>query len=47
MTRQPHRRPRPTPFIDPDTRRRLRELELAERRLDWIRTQAPMVMGRS
>lgn len=46
MTRQPYRRPRPTPFVDPETRRRLRELELAESRLDRLRSQAPARMGR-
>lgn len=47
MTRQPRRRTRPTPFLDPETRRRLREQQLAENRLDTLRSQAPFMMGRS
>lgn len=43
----PRRRTRPTPFLDPETRRLFREQQLAENRLDTIRSQAPLMMGRS
>lgn len=46
MTRRPLRRPRPTPFVDPETRRLVRELELAQDRLDRIHTDALTTMGR-
>ena len=46
MTRHPFRRPRPTPFCDAEARRLDREVELAQDRLDRIRTEAVTRMGR-
>ncbi len=46
MARLPRRRPRPTPFHDPEARRLVHEGELAQDRLDRIRTDAVTRMGR-
>lgn len=46
MTRLPHRRPRLTPFYDVEARRLLHEAELAQDRLNRIRTHALTQMGR-
>ncbi|MCV2395394.1 hypothetical protein OEB99_13840 [Actinotalea sp. M2MS4P-6] len=46
MTRRPIRRTRPTPYRDPESRRLLRELELAEERLTRIHTDAVTELGR-
>ncbi len=46
MALRPPRRNHPTPFRDPEASRLMRELELAQDRLDRIRTDAVVRMGR-